>query len=189
MKKAAFLTFILALTLAVGCRTKYGGRSQSSYIQAPGAQTLNQAEGFKVGQVEDLSGFQFRPNDQDAFSLKEAMSAALADALASEGLTGEGRNKVNVNILAYNPGNVFVRWILLPGTGDTTLTVEATIVDKKGAQLANIPVDRRIFNGFTIGAYKYIFEEVAQEITEVIKDPTKTSGRKPGQAGASRNAY
>jgi len=182
MKRAVFLTFFLAL--AAGCGTT------SNYIQAPGAQGINQAEGFKVGQVEDLSGFQFRPNDPDAFSLKETMSTALGAALARQGLTGEGRNKVNVNILAYDPGNAFARWIV-PGAGATKLTVEATIVDKKGTQLAKIPVDRHISagGGFTVGAYKYIFEEVAQEIAAIIKDPTRTNGGKRGQAGASRNAY
>ena len=173
MKRAALLLFILALPLVAGCGTK------STYIQTPGAQAINQSDGFIVGKVEDLSGFQFKPNDKDAFSLKEAMSAALSSALTKQGLTGAGQYSVNVNILAYAPGSAFARW-LMPGAGATQLSVEAFIVDKKSTQVAKIPVERHISagGGFTIGAYKYIFEDVAQEIAAVIKNPAKASGGK-----------
>jgi len=170
MKKLVLLLAIICPFLA-GCGTK------SSYIAAPNAPVVNPADGFKVGQVEDLSGFQFNPNDKDAFSLKEAMSSALGSALARQGLMGEGYS-VNVNILAYAPGSAFARW-LMPGAGATILSVEALILDKQGTQAAKIPVERHISagGGFTVGAYKYIFEEVAQEIAALIKNPAKNSGR------------
>jgi len=167
MKKSILLSaFILAVFMA-GCGTK------STYIQTPGTQAVNQADGFKVGKVNDQSGFQFAPNDADAFNLADAMTAALGTALTNHGLTGAGYS-VDVNILAYSPGNAFARW-LIPGAGATLLSVEALIVDKNGDQAAKIPVERHISagGGFTIGAYKSIFGDVAQEIAAVIKNPPK----------------
>jgi hypothetical protein len=171
MKRTAFLLCILVLALAAGC-----GPTTSTYIQTPGTEAVNRADGFKVGQVEDLSGFKFNEGDKDAFDLKEAMTSALRTQLSSQGLSiANALYTVNVNILTYEPGSAFARW-LMPGTGVTRLTVEAMIVDKKGAHLAKIPVDRRIYDGFTIGGYKYIFDEVAQEIAAVIKNPAKAKG-------------
>ena len=169
MKKISVLVLaIVAAIIMTGCGTK------SAFIQPPGAPPINSSDGFKVGNVEDLSGFQFKPDDNDAFSLKEAMSAALDSALAKQGLTGAGPYSVNVNILFYAPGNAFVRW-LLPGAGSTLLSVEAFIVDEQSVQVAKIPVERHISagGGFTIGAYKYIFKDVAEEISSVIKKSTK----------------
>jgi hypothetical protein len=168
MKKIQHLALVLALViLTAACGTK------STYIPTPGAQTLNQADGFKVGQVSDLSGFQFKAGDSDAFDLKDAMTSALRAAIAGQGLTGDGYS-VDVNILAYEPGSAFARW-LMPGAGATKLTVEASIADKSGAQVAKIPVERHISagGGFTIGADKYIFEDVAKAIVTVIKNPAK----------------
>lgn len=176
--KKAILFSVLALTLlAAGCGTK------STYIATPGAKAINQADGFKVGQVNDLTGFHV-----DDFNLKDAMTAAMEAALAKQGLTGAGYS-VNVNILAYYPGNAFLRW-LMPGAGATQLTVEAMIMDKKGELAAKIPVDRHISagGGYTVGAYKYVVEEVAQEIAAVIKNPAKAKGKPSGQA-EQKNTY
>ena len=169
MKKLTVLILATALAILAGCGTK------STYIQTPGAQAVNQADGFMAGQVNDLSGFEFDPKDKEAFSLKEAMAAALGDALTKQGLAdGKGRYSVNVNILAYAPGSAFTRW-LLPGAGATRLSVEALVMDSHDVQVAKIPIERHISAGgaYTAGAYKYIFEEVAQEIVTVIKNPAK----------------
>jgi len=154
---------LFALIVMTGCGTK------SSYVRMPGVKAVNYAEGFMVNQVEDLSNFQFSPGDSDAFSLKGVMKAELEAELSKQGLIGEGY-KVDVNILAYSPGNAFARWIL-PGFGATRLAAEALIKDKESVVLAKVPVDRHISagGGFTIGAYRYIFEEVAKEIVAVIK--------------------
>ena len=169
-RKLILLLVIIASAAITGCGTK------STYIATPGVPAVNWVEGFKVGQVEDNSGFKFKPDDKDAFSLKEAMSTALGTALAKKGLSGEGY-LVNVNILAYAPGSAFTRWII-PGAGATELSVEAMLMDNKGAMAAKIPVYRHISagGGFTIGAYKSIFEDVAQTIAAVIKDQTKANG-------------
>jgi len=167
MRKVILLSALALALFATGCGTK------SAYIVTAGAPAINQSDGFKVGQVDDLSEFQFKPNDKDAFSLKDAMAAALETALTKQELAGAGYS-VNVNILTYAPGNAFARW-LMPGAGATRLSVEAMIIDKEGGVTAKIPVARHISagGGYTVGAYRYIFEEVAQEIAEVIKNPTK----------------
>ena len=172
MKKSIPL-FVLALALLAGCGPK------STYTPAPGAQGVDQAYGFKVGQVEDRSGLQFSPQAKGAFNLQGAMIVALREALARQGLAeANGRYSINVDILAYDPGNAAAR--MIPGAGATYLSVKAAIMDN-GVQAAIITAERKItggwgfkaFPGATAGAYRYVFDEVAQEIAAVIKKSTK----------------
>ncbi|MDR0468081.1 MAG: DUF4410 domain-containing protein [Campylobacteraceae bacterium] len=157
------IVILFVLIVMMGCGTK------SSYIQTSGTKIVNVAEGFTVGRVEDQSIFYFGPHDSDAFIIDETMKAELEAQLVKYKLIGNGY-KIDVNILDYSPGNAFARWIL-PGLGATRLAVEALIKDKEGVVLAKIPVNRHISAGgaFTIGAYKRIFTDVAQEIVDVIK--------------------
>ena len=166
---AYILTSALALLLAAGCGTK------SSYMPTPSLEALNPYGGFRVGQVNDSSGYKFPRGHENAFDLEDAMTSALRAELTRQGLAADnGLYTINVNILAYVPGNAFARY-LLPGAGATKLYVEALILDKNYIEAAKIPVYRHIGVGgaFTIGAHKYVFEDVAKEIATVLKDPTK----------------
>ncbi|MDR0467848.1 MAG: hypothetical protein LBG67_03265 [Campylobacteraceae bacterium] len=179
---------LFALVIMTGCR----GYTKSSYVQTPDANVVNVANGFTVGQVEDLSSFQFRPGDSNAFSLKDTMETTLESELSKQGLIGESY-QVDVNILEYSPGDAFIRW-LTPLTsaviavsvsqaagatystaaekaGYIHLSVEAMVVGKEGDILAKIPIKRVITASgpLTIGAYKHIFKDVAKEIVAVIK--------------------
>ena len=175
MKKLAALILApaLALALAAGCGTK------SSYMPTPSME-LNPSGGFRVDQVNDSSGYKF-PHGGNAFDLKDAMASALRAELGRQGLAAEkGLYTINVNILAYVPGNAFARY-LLPGAGATKLYVEALILDRHYIEVAKIPVYRHIGVGgaFTIGAHKYVFEDAAQEIVSILKNPAK---RIPGKS-------
>ena len=155
-----------------------GTKTTSSYFPDLSAPPLNPANTFKVGQVEDLSGFQFAADDQKiAFSLKEAMSFALGTVLTQQGLGGPGYS-INVNILAYDPGRTSR---FFPAFQGDDLSVEALIVDDKGAKLAKIQVKRHVsvsLSFFTNGKlfsrdnFKEIFDDVATEIAAVIKKQT-----------------
>ena len=116
--------------------------------------------------------------DKDKFDIPEAMRSALQTALNSKGALGSpGKYTLHVDILKYEPDNAGLRW-LLPGAGATRLGIVAVVVDKEGTKFARIPVDRMIAagGGFTIGAWKYAFGEVATELVQVLKDSSK---RKP----------
>ena len=163
MKKSIPLS-ILMLAVVAGC----------SYL---GLLTINPADGFKLGQVKDASGFQFGLNERGAIILNEVMTVALRNALTNQGLIdANGRYTVDIDILDYSPGNVLSSLMGVRGAGAAAepahLSVEARIIDRNGRQVAKIPVERRI-SADTLGAYKHIFDEAAQEVTTIIKDPAR----------------
>ena len=99
----------------------------------------------------------------------KAMQAALAAELEKSGLAGQGY-KLNVSISEYAPGNAFARW-LMPGMGGTYLKTRTSILDGDDKTVAVIPVNRTVAagGGFTIGAWRECFGEVATEIVKVLK--------------------
>jgi hypothetical protein len=168
------LTFVVVAMCAVasGCSTK------SVYIDAPGSENVDPAAQFNVGNISDTSGFKFAADDQNAFNLADAMKASLQSALSMHVPQNAAKQySINVEILQYDPGNAFLRW-LAPTAGTTTLSVKAEVSDGDGKSYATIPVSRSIgFGGaFTIGAWKYVFDDVAKEIVSIV---TNTKKRKP----------
>ena len=61
---------------------------------------------------------------------------------------------------------------MLPGAGATKLVTESEIYTPEGVLVAKIPVNRSIAagGGYTIGAWKTVFDDVAQEIVKVLKE-------------------
>lgn len=168
MRKILLLTMIaIVLFVLVGCGTK------TVYIADPGSEPVDPNAHFSVGEVKDSSGFVFEADDDDTFDLKDAMRSSLQDKLNANNPIGDSfRYIVDVNILDYAPGNAALRW-LAPGAGKTKLSVEAEIRAEGGKSYAIIQAARSIgFGGaFTIGAWKYVFDTVAEEIVEAIRNP------------------
>jgi hypothetical protein len=129
---------------------------------------------FSVGQVTDNSGFKFPEGETETVVLTQAMAEALEKSLRAQGNLGDGQWIINVDITEYSPGNAFARW-LLPGAGATVLGVVANIVDQNGLPAARIPIERSIgFGGaYTVGAWKYVFNEVAEAIVDLLIHPEK----------------
>ncbi|MDR3154537.1 MAG: DUF4410 domain-containing protein [Deltaproteobacteria bacterium] len=105
---------------------------------------------------------------------QEAKESQGAQDAQDGGVGLETRNSqwtIDVEIKEYAPGNAFARW-LMPGLGKTKLSVLARIEDPEGNAAARIPVERSIAmgGGFTIGAWKYVFDEVANELVGVLVD-------------------
>lgn len=101
------------------------------------------------------------------------MRSSLQSELNKNGLFANGNHTIHIHIQDYAPGSAFKRW-LIPGWGSTKLSVKAIIVDEKNKKIADIPVEKYIDagGGFTIGAYKYIFDDVAKEIVVILLDAT-----------------
>ena len=169
MRKILFLTMTVLVFALAGCGTK------TVYIANPSSESVEPNAHFSVGEVKDSSGFMFEADDDDAFDLKDAMRSSLQDKLTATNPIGDSsRYIVAVDILDYAPGNAALRW-LAPGAGETKLSVEAEIKAEDGKSLATIQTARSIAfgGGFTIGAWKYVFDTVAEEIVEVIRNPEK----------------
>lgn len=169
MRRAPLLLLVAALflfaTLSAGCTTK-------SQLYRPDAVVhISQGSKFKVGETVDSSGYSF-VDKAEAFSLKDAMTGAVQAALAMDGLSGGTAGySIDTTITSYEPGNAFTRWVI-PGAGATRLQTESIVRDGNGAEIARIPVERSIAigGGYTINAWKYVFEDVARELSRVIKE-------------------
>jgi len=121
-----------------------------------------------VGEVANKTGESF---DIDiAAMLRDAM----VNELAKENLLGQqgARDLVtmNVNIIEYRKGDAFKRW-LWPGYGSTVLVVEATLLDAEGNVDATAQANRSVDagGGYTTGAWKEIFEDVAADLVADLK--------------------
>jgi hypothetical protein len=174
MKKGLLLPiYCLFLLFVVACSTK------ATYIALPDSVNVEPTSLFSVGEITDSSKFQFPQGETDTLVLTDAMSEALEKALKGKGALGDGQWIINVDIVDYAPGNAFMRW-LLPGAGETLLKVVAHIVSQEGVAAARLPVERSIAagGGYTVGAWEYIFTEVAETIVEYLTDMEKRTGEK-----------
>lgn len=174
MRNLLVVLFLVSSLMMVGCSTK------SSYSPVAGSSYVEPTAQFNVGEISNSSGFSFDAGDKDAFDLKDAMKTTLIEALQGKNSFNDaGKYTIAVNILKYAPGNAGLRW-LLPGAGATHLSVIATILDAEAKPQATIPVDRSISagGGYTIGAWKYVFKEVAAEIVKVLTDTSKRKAPK-----------
>ena len=179
MRRTAPLIIALWLTLAfAACSNKV------SYNPVAGAPALDPEATFSVGEITDETGFTFPADEPETMDLAEGMATALekalrdkgllaeglpAEELPAEALPAEGRWVVSVTLLDYAPGNAFHRW-LMPGLGETRLSVVARVADAEGAALAEIPVERSIGfgGGYTVVAWRYVFDEVAVAIVNAF---------------------
>jgi hypothetical protein len=152
---------------------------KTNYTPAPNAPAVPTNSVFTIGEIADRSGFEPPADEDETIDLKLAMTAALRKALTEKGAFAEQESQwtVAVEIISYAPGNAFARW-LFPGAGATKLSVVAYVLDDSGQQAAKLLVERSIgFGGaYTVGAWKYVFDEVAREIVETLTDPKKRVG-------------
>jgi hypothetical protein len=174
MRKSIFSLFVLSIFVVFsisGCSTK------TAYIQnySAGGEDIDPSANFSIGEVKDSSGYKFKEDDKYAFNIAETMKDALKNELEKRDAFGEpGKYTINVEVTEYAPGSAFARW-LFPGAGATVLKIQSAILNQESQKLAEVPVERSIAAGgaYTAGAWKYVFEEVATALVDVLKDTTK----------------
>ena len=163
MGKVACVAAMLATVSACSTSSdvKFSGKEQAFAHNAT----------FVVAETKDSTGFVFE-DKSEAFKLDEAFTGALKTALAKESIptSGAGAYTIKSEIVAYSPGNAFARW-LMPGAGATELSTVSKVYTASGEEVATIPVSRSIAagGGYTVGAYKYVFTDNAQEVATLIK--------------------
>jgi hypothetical protein len=179
-KSWRLLLAVLALAaFMTGCSTS------SSYTPLHHEIQIAPSSTFKVGEVNDKSGFIFEAGDEDSFNLAQAMKENLVSVLTiNNSFNADGPYTINVDILEYSPGNAGLRW-LMPGLGATSLSIKSIVCSNKDVPLAEIPVKRSIAAGgaYTVGAYKYVFREVAEEIVKILLDENKCKPPKSKNKG------
>ncbi|WP_455379236.1 YajG family lipoprotein [Petrachloros mirabilis] len=162
----------MAFVLTTGC----GGpgvsmKGESGLLPKPGARIV-------LNEVKNVSGQIF---DVDVEGL---LRGAMLTALQGEQLewtsgSSSHRFTLDLDILEYRPGNAFQRW-LLPGYGSTVLGVRGSLKDaQSGAVAAEFVHERSVYFGgaYTIGAWSYVFDEVAEDIAEDLKVRIEQGGQ------------
>jgi hypothetical protein len=166
-----FVAMVVCAVLS-GCGTK------AVYAPAPNAEKVNPEGKFSIGEIVDTSGFVFPADEKDPFSLTDAMRDALKSELEKKNVLGTpGDYILNGNITYYLPGNAFIRW-LAPGAGRTELRTAWRVTDINGKELATIPVNSYVAagGGYTIGAWKYVFSNVAEVLIKTLQNEDKRQG-------------
>ena len=153
---------VLLLSFALaGCATH--GAMQLSDEARP----LAADAAFQNEEVKDASGFDWG-TERDRADIATSLKAAIDWELTQANLAGTGC-VLRTDIVRYEPGSAFKRW-LMPGFGATRLNVAGRVFTREGVLVAAVPVERYLgFGGFTIGAWKDVFQDVAKEIVRVLK--------------------
>jgi uncharacterized lipoprotein YajG len=169
------ILYILMVSVLVlflwGCATTPDTSDiKSGKLPKPGAKVA-------VGRVTNSSGESFE------FDVESTLQNALVSALKENKIYSDGLNKapefiISLDIIEYRPGNAFKRW-LLPGYGSTVLSVRGNIKDVNDKSLiASIEHQRSVVAGgaYSIGAWKYIFPSVANDIAKDLKVKIEQGG-------------
>ncbi len=154
-----------ALLLAACGATSHTAEFAPDFVARQGA-------AVRVGVVEDAVPVA-QKGDRAGFDFANELRLQLLSHLENAGLTpatdADPAYTLNATIVHYQPGNAFSRW-LMPGAGATVLSVEATLYDGE-TEVAHVNALRSISagGGYTIGAWRTIFDTVAQDVVEELK--------------------
>jgi len=154
--KKLFLFAIICILLA-GCAPN---------VTVKGDMKLSQNTPFAISYIENQCGI--NPEGKDSVQLmKDAIDKAIAESQLPQGKDGYA---IDVIITEYQPGDAFKRW-LMPGWGETKLTVQCIVKEINGDKAGEMEVSKSIADGgaYTIGAWNYVFSDVAKAMVEEIK--------------------
>ena len=155
------LSSVLMIMVITGCGTvQHKVTFQDNYL--PQSQTK-----IEVGTVTNETGETFDVN------IEQMLTDALAEELRKEVMLWDGGNNTKLvlssKIVEYAKGDAFKRW-LLPGWGSTVLTIQC---DLKNANKVVGSVEARrtisIGGGYTIGAWKTIFDSLAKDVVKDLR--------------------
>lgn len=164
---AVFIAVVGALALS-GCGTV---NHDVSFI--PGYAPPAKAN-VVVGNFIDAVPKTNRDNEFKNFDIAKEMREQLEAKLRESGLNagpggGQGSLVISGKIVDYEPGDAFKRW-LMPGYGSTVLAVECALQDGD-RKVATVSARRTVDagGGYTIGGWKAIFGNVADDIVLDLK--------------------
>ena len=163
----------LILTMPILFLTACGTVEHS--VRVADQQAFTPATKVVVADVSNKTGETFDIN------IEQMLREAMVKELTTENLLGHAGNpnvvSMNINVIEYRKGDAFKRW-LMPGYGSTVLVVEATLLDADGNVDATAQANRSVDagGGYTIGAWKTIFGDVASDLVSDLK--ARISGKK-----------
>lgn len=162
-----FIVFILS-----GCAAQTSGTGPSKTL------ALDQSYKYKIGNIEITEAKKYEVD------VKEMLRNSLDKALSDKGLLWDGSPDkkyydISMRIIEYDMGNAFKRW-LLPTYGSTVLSVHTDIINLEKNEIVTYMEHKQTIaagGGYTIGAWKYIFNNVAKDIATDIERKFSGSGK------------
>ena len=153
---------VLLLVVASGCGTiQHKLVLEKDYQPKPDAKVTVGKVSNDIGKTYDIA-------------IEDMLKKALVDALSDEELLCTDPQKcslmTNCRILAYEKGDAFKRW-LMPGWGSTVLSIQCDLLDsdcKVGIIEAKRTVDAG--GGYTVGAWEHVFNHIAFDVVQDIKE-------------------
>ena len=130
---------------------------------------------IKVDKVVNDTGFAF---DID---IEHMLTDALEDQLLEEDLLWLGGNEpvliMESKIVEYRKGNAFKRW-MMPGWGATELSIRCELKDDKNNLVGSALASREVVagGGYTIGAWKTVFKDVANDVAIDLREQIESYG-------------
>lgn len=163
--RAAFVSVMLLALF--GCGTTTHKATFSDDFAA------SKSMGISVGEISDVAPKGDR-GDQEHFDTEQELQIQLQAKLMESGLLADSTTEqtpytLNAKITDYDPGSAGKRW-LMPGYGATELSVECYLYEGD-REVGKIFARRTVEAGglYTVGAWKGVFETVAEEIVEDLK--------------------
>lgn len=176
LKHAAYAPGGYLAVLFFALMTACGGpglsmKGETGLLPKPGALV-------ELKEVKNTSGQMFDVDTERL--LRGAMVAALqSEKLDWTNNSPSARFTLDLDIVEYRQGNAFQRW-LMPGYGSTVLGVRGVLKDEgSGAVAAEFVHERSVHFGgaYTIGAWSYVFDQVADDIAKDLKVRIEQGGK------------
>ncbi len=160
-----FIFSFLAVSTISGCSTT---------AQLKGAPESNLLP--KRGAAVQMGNVTMKASKKYDVDVEKMLRDALGKALADQGLQWSGdpnavRFIFNAEILDYEMGNAFGRW-LVPGATPTILAIRGELRDPKNDALAGTLEHKRgVYAGgfYTIGAWRTIFQSVSSDVAKELR--------------------
>ena len=164
-RRVHFFFFVISCLVLIGCGTTNRNVIFHEGYQPPVGTKI------EVPSAANATGKTFEEID-----IGKTLSEELVAALAKEGINADravqgSRLSLPCRITEYEPGDAFKRW-LWPTYGSTVLNVTCEIREiESGKMVGTAEAKHTVDAGgaYTIGAWKYIFTNVAQDIAKELK--------------------
>ena len=166
-RACAWCVLVLIGLVLVGCgAVSREARFGATYSPERGALV-------EVGKVTNATG-RTPSVDNQPVDIEGLLTGKLTEKLSEKRLlwtgTPDRRLILNTNIVEYEPGDAFKRW-LMPGWGSTVMVVACELRDETDTVIGTLRVRRTVDAGgaYTIGVWRSIFSKVAGDIVSELQ--------------------
>lgn len=162
---------ILIVSILVGGLFVFSGCSSKHSLVLNENYTPKQDVKIEVEAVANKTSKTFE------IDIQEMLKKSLNKKLEVDGIlwvnNENSKLQLNIDIMEYSEGNAFKRW-LIPGWGATVLTIEAILKDSEQVVgKANATRNIAAGGGYTIGAWKTVFDDIAADVIADLKEAYK----------------